>query len=454
MTWTETEAYWHSLTDKCCQAELDEALPVLSGTDPSLNAGPGTDELFQKIVSYTYKHLEVPEHWYKKRLAQYAQALWAEAERGYGSPLLLDQPDTGYLAKLNRNAWQFAAAKTYSELTSIARQLTNDDGVLRSFNEFQNQAYKVTTLHNHHFKTEKATVFAAAQMAKKWQTFNADANRFPLIEFDAIIDNHTTELCKSLDRIVVPVGHPYLQIYWPPNHFFCRLNVRQLTEGTPTPADKLPYPEIPKNFKTNFAANGKLLPDTGGYFTDMPQEWMTDDKTGWVSPLYSTAQGFDKGLLRTHDLTDANKKNQHIELGTVLAQKGHRVDLLPEIHSNDKDARKLYFPELATNNFSNPDTRINGILADFKIPDAETIDNRTISNAIKETDNKGISMCVIDLVNKNYRMQTVLATLRGVLKDNNRPNIKTVWLVLNDNVIMLPREIITNKNFFKIIQAF
>lgn len=71
-----------------------------------------------------------------------------------------------------------------------------------------------------------------------------------------------------------------------------------------------------------------------------------------------------------------------------MADKGHNVELLPEINSRDIPERAFYFPEFDINNKSNPDIRLNGILDDFKIPESNPVGISHIKNAIKSTAKK------------------------------------------------------------------
>ena len=40
--------------------------------------------------------------------------------------------------------------------------------------------------------------------------------------YSAVLDNRTTEVCRDLDGLVIPLDHPMLDRLAPPNHFSCR----------------------------------------------------------------------------------------------------------------------------------------------------------------------------------------------------------------------------------------
>lgn len=67
-------------------------------------------------------------------------------------------------------------------------------------------------------------------------------------EYDSVLDDRTTELCRSLGSPAVrlPADHPRWLTIYPPNHHRCRAGVRNITErqaatrGGVTPEDQLP----------------------------------------------------------------------------------------------------------------------------------------------------------------------------------------------------------------------
>ncbi len=83
--------------------------------------------------------------------------------------------------------------------------------------------------------------------------------------------------------------------------------------------------------------------------------------------------GKNGGFVDIHEKTDNNKKLEHIAASQVLADKGHQVQLMPEIDKHDAINRRLFFPELRKDNYKNPDARFNGVLGDFKVPDGNPV---------------------------------------------------------------------------------
>src|SRR5690606_9023503 len=126
------------------------------------------------------------------------------------------------------------------------------DGNVREFGDFKREAQQISGQQMRWLRTEYDSAIGGAQMASKWLSIQEDKEEFPLLQFDAVMDRHTSKLCGSLNKVIRPVDDPFWKIYFPPNHFNCRSTVRQLREGKVTPVDKIAYPEkLPEMFKVN-----------------------------------------------------------------------------------------------------------------------------------------------------------------------------------------------------------
>ena len=206
--------------------------------------------------------------------AFFAGKLWQGVQEGYGKSIEgidYDTPDYKMLAALQENVWHFGAAKNYSMLRDIAGQLLGSDGKLRGWRAFREAvAPTVGKYSNGWLQTEYETAVAGGQMASKWTDIQANAASLPVLEFDAVLDTQTTDLCKGLNGTRLPIDHPFWATYYPPNHFRCRSTVRQLSGGKLTEGGKVPSADIPDMFKTNLAASGLAFPNGHPYYIDNP----------------------------------------------------------------------------------------------------------------------------------------------------------------------------------------
>lgn len=213
-------------------------------------------------------------------LAAYSRAFNKALVQGFGGDLFsfkYESPDYKMLTDLRNNVYQFSAAKQYSHLKALTEALIDDGNKLRSFSQFQKAAFAI----NEQFakdwlKTEYNSAIAGGQMASKWVDIMSNpATKY--LQFDAVMDGRTTELCSSLHGVIKPVNDPFWNTYYPPNHFNCRSTVKQLMNGRVTPDNEIVHPEkMPEAFKTNMAKTGVIFPKDSPYYAGMPNEVLKD----------------------------------------------------------------------------------------------------------------------------------------------------------------------------------
>lgn len=214
----------------------------------------------------------MPNNLNKSLTEAYSNIFLEGIAAGYGADLDgidYSTPDWDMLLNLTRNAYQFSAAKNYSQLKQLSQALLDDTGKLRTYSQFKKAAYQINDTHtNAWLKAEYDTAVASSQMASKWVQIQQNKEQLPLLQFDAIIDNQTSPICRPLEGIIKPVDDPFWNMYYPPNHFRCRSIVRQLATGKITANHEIEHPEkVPEMFKTNMAKTGMLFPKEHPYWT-------------------------------------------------------------------------------------------------------------------------------------------------------------------------------------------
>lgn len=209
----------------------------------------------------------------------YAHKFWKGTIEGYGKDLVsvdYNTPDYNMLEQLQKNVWQFSGAKNYQQLRELSNALISPEGKMREYNEFKTIALSISDKYvKQYLPTEYNLAVAGGQMASKWVTIADNAAALPLLEFDAILDSQTTALCQGLNGTILPINHPFWNVYYPPNHYNCRSTVRQLSSGKVTAENKIPSADIPKMFRTNLAKQGLIFPEDHPYFIGIPQ-WVLD----------------------------------------------------------------------------------------------------------------------------------------------------------------------------------
>lgn len=207
----------------------------------------------------------------------FAVELWSGIVEGFGTDLKgidYETPDAEMLQNLQKSVYTFSAAKNYHQLKALTQALIGEDDKLRTYSQYKKQAFTINNKHvNQWLKTEYETAVAGGQMAGKWVRIQESKDTLPMLEFDAVMDGRTTELCASLNKVIRPVDDAFWKQYYPPNHFGCRSTVRQRSGIRSTPLDKIDYPEkMPEMFKVNLAEQGLAFPKNHAYFKDLPDD--------------------------------------------------------------------------------------------------------------------------------------------------------------------------------------
>lgn len=327
------------------------------------------DALFSKLLAMierVWKQKSMPEKGIDIAVvAEYADRLWTGVTEGYGldfPSIDFNTPDLNTLAKLKESCWQFSAAKNYQQLSAISRELVDANGKIRPFNEFRDAAVRINIEHVRHLETEYNTAIAGGQMAGLWVEVKEQSEVLPYVQFEAVLDGNTTDLCRSLDGVIVRWDSPILKKYWPPNHYGCRLTIRRLANAVETPLEEIPLPDIPKIFQTNLGEQGLAFPEDHPYFTGLPDRirnnaiFVQDEADQYI------LETFGNGRVRTHITQELAKKSDYESLRKVAKelaeQKQWQLDILPEIHAKEPELRERLLPD--TIGVKNPDLRING----------------------------------------------------------------------------------------------
>lgn len=221
-----------------------------------------------KMYQQIWEEKKQPKNINKPVTTFFAEKLWKAAEAGMA--IDYETVDDKLIKHLKENVYQFAGAKNYSQMKAITEALVNE-GKLREFTDFKAAAMSITADHMGWLKTEYNTAVAGGQMASKWADIEKNKEILHLLQFDAVIDSQTTELCSGLNGVIRPVDDPFWNTYYPPNHFNCRSTVRQLRTGVVTDLKEIEYPEIPAMFQTNLAKEGLIFPKNSAYFKDVPK---------------------------------------------------------------------------------------------------------------------------------------------------------------------------------------
>lgn len=131
------------------------------------------------------------------------------------------------LKALKTNIFQFSGAKVYSQVQDIS--LLADNETIKTFAAFKEEALAIYDQYNVQWlQTEYSTAVAQGQNAVRWEQIQEQKQNLPYLKYSAVIDSQTSEICKPLDGITLPVGHPFWVKNSPLNHWNCRCTLLQL----------------------------------------------------------------------------------------------------------------------------------------------------------------------------------------------------------------------------------
>ncbi|MFD2874050.1 phage minor head protein [Mucilaginibacter ximonensis] len=372
------------LYKSCCPATGNHIITL---------SAEGKDHV-DKLIKSIYDDKAIPDM--DAGLAKaYGGKLGNAVVEGYGADLAgvdWNSPDYATISALQNNVWQFSAAKTRTQLIDFGKALIGPDGKIRSFDDFQRAAQQITDEQLRWLRTEYDTTVAGAQMAAKWQRIQAEKDTFPMLEFDAVLDSHSSTICPPLDKVRKPVDHPFWLKWYPPNHFNCRSTVRQLTEGEETPDDQIVYPEkISPMFAGNVGVSGIIFPKDHPYYEGV-EPHIVDNATLYMPEeeqyliTYEPEKG-DGGVTVNRKTLIADKPDleQLQQAAEALANAGKKVEILPEIHAAESALRDELLPDAKPN--KNPDMRVDGNYTEVKAPGAPlSVDKleKAISKGIRQ----------------------------------------------------------------------
>lgn len=229
--------------------------------------------MFKRI----YKQLGMPDKVDRELVIYFAEKYFAGIEEGFGATLAnvdYDTPDYEMLRNLKESCYHFSAAKNYQQLKATTRALIDENGKLRSFNDFKQAAFELNNEHvTSWLQAEYNFAVAGGQMSGTWTRAMENKEVLPLLKYITVGDSRVRPEHAELNGVVRKLDDTFWDMYYPPNGWNCRCDVQSLHSGTETPVERIITPaDMPAMFKTNLAKKGLAFPPDHPYYNGLPHQ--------------------------------------------------------------------------------------------------------------------------------------------------------------------------------------
>jgi SPP1 gp7 family putative phage head morphogenesis protein len=324
------------------------------------------------------------------------------------------------------NVFVTSAFKNYHNTLEMLQQLFDENGNLRTFEQFRKEAKKIAETYNKNYlQAEWQTAQASARMGSLWHKFKARGGklRYVIIKDDRVRDEH-----RVLSDVTYPVDHVFWFTYYPPNGYRCRCYVIWVADDTATVEAK-ELPTIPKMFQNNVGISGQAFTEDSPYFENTGS--FNPEKVKGVKRPLNPAE-FDYNIKRYSDLiVDPNHTLEMVDNltgGFVFKNlKADKRDLALNLRVSKKLATSEGLAvEIAehTEGVKNPELIVQGIKSDIKTPEVST--TTAINSAFKNAKKQGVNTLIL-----NIEVTMTIETLaQGIERGfRNQAQIRSIWVL-------------------------
>jgi SPP1 gp7 family putative phage head morphogenesis protein len=402
------------------------------------------DNLSGLIESYfrqLFDDREVSEE-NKQALWQYYNANLSKAfDLGYNANS--EYYDEELATALKNDIAQFAAFKETSFRTQLMESLT-EDGKVVSWSDFKKKATELNVEYNQRWlKTEYHHTVAIANSVDNWKRFEADADLYPNLRYNAVNDKRTRDAHRALDGLILPINHEFWKKHNVPLDWGCRCSLEQTDEE---PSKTIPKLDVKGAFKNNAALSKKLFWETpyeAGMNTAQIIESKSNAKKFVANKVlqadrkeqFKTVFKAKKGEVLEHLLISKGDDYKDIlGVAKAYAQKGKVAEMLPEIYKNERAVRDVVFPNLQSKT-SNPDLKIGNQYFDVKRPSAI---RNILGNANKASKQGAIAVISDSRLDKPLTDAIIQERAKDIFKSKNY-GFDTVVFYRGGKLIVLNR---------------
>lgn len=228
-----------------------------------------TPELMARLLADIYaKTFNVEEDIYPELYEAARDTFERALQEGY--PIEdVDDADTLFRQALKDDADVFAAFRTHRMQNDIASQLLDEDGRLKEFRQFREDAESVIgTYNNHWLRTEYDTAVLRARYAADWKRFSRNADILPNLKWMPTTSADPDVFHMEYWRVglTLPKTHPFWKNHHPHDRWGCKCDLEETDDpvtGTIPEVDYRPSPGL----ENNPGLEPELFSHTHPYYT-------------------------------------------------------------------------------------------------------------------------------------------------------------------------------------------
>lgn len=189
------------------------------------------------------------------------------AEQGFSQTT---HPDDEFTRALRHNNAVFAAFKTHRLQNDVARQLLDDNGNLKPFEQWKNDVRTITSHQcDRWLRTEYDTAVLRARQAANWQQFLREADVLPNLKWIPSTSPNPGADHQPFWNTVLPIAHDFWNQHRPGDRWNCKCDLRNTDEPTTSvPADAGVRNNPQPGLDNNPGIDAKIFADSHPYITN------------------------------------------------------------------------------------------------------------------------------------------------------------------------------------------
>ena len=179
-------------------------------------------------------------------------------------------PDDDFRNALRHNNAVFAAFKTHRLQNDVARQLLDDNGNLKPFEQWKNDVRSITSHQcDRWLRTEYDTAVLRARQAANWQQFLREADVLPNLKWIPSTSPNPGADHQPFWNTVLPIAHDFWNHHRPGDRWNCKCELRS-TDEPPTAVPNAPMggSDPQPGLDNNPGIDAKIFADSHPYIAN------------------------------------------------------------------------------------------------------------------------------------------------------------------------------------------